>query len=151
MSNNHIKIPGKVVQGHQVASQKSALYPAGTIQMQLPHFQALGLDLSPYYLGTLNVSISPKVFSLKKPQHTYKQVKWSEEHPAEDFSFSECTILYKQHEYTGLVYYPHPETKVRHFQNASTLEIIAHPIPGISYDDNVVLVLNSDEIAIADE
>jgi hypothetical protein len=47
--------------GHQVASGLAVNnpYPAGTIAMQTPFFKALGLDLSGFYVGTLNVSIAP--------------------------------------------------------------------------------------------
>ena len=41
------------------------------------------------------------------------------------------------HNYEGWVYYPHPETKLRNFQNPSLLEVIAYPIPGILYGDKV--------------
>ncbi len=39
-----------LVQGHGVASGKAVSpYPKGTIEMQLPFFAALGLDLSSYW------------------------------------------------------------------------------------------------------
>jgi hypothetical protein len=47
------------------------------------------------------------------------------------------------------VYYPHPETKLRHFQDPSLLEVIAEPIPQIKYGDEVTIRLNPDEILIS--
>jgi hypothetical protein len=46
------------------------------------------------------------------------------------------------------VYYPHPETKLRHFQNPSLLEVIAYPIPEIKYGDGVDVWVNPEEITI---
>jgi hypothetical protein len=56
-----ISVEGIVQAGHGVASGNTAQspYPQGTIKMQQPFFRQLGLDLSPYFPGTLNVSIAP--------------------------------------------------------------------------------------------
>lgn len=43
---------------------------------------------------------------------------------------------------------PHPETKRRHHQNASTLEIITAHVPRIGYGDRVELYLDAKEIAV---
>lgn len=143
-----ITIVGVVTSGYQVASgqSKNSPYPRGTIEMQLPFFKNLGLDLSQYYLGTLNISISPKQFKIIHPEYTFKNVKWSPEHDPEDFSFSRCQIIFNECEYNALIYYPHPETKINHFQNPSVLEIIAVPIPDIKYGDSVSIKVNSSEI-----
>ncbi|MEO0518268.1 MAG: hypothetical protein AAF171_13325 [Cyanobacteria bacterium P01_A01_bin.116] len=52
-----VTLEGVVVPGHRVASGQAqdSPYPHGTIEMQQPHFLSLGVDLSPYYPGTLNV------------------------------------------------------------------------------------------------
>ncbi|MEI6291897.1 MAG: hypothetical protein WCP19_15860 [Chloroflexota bacterium] len=50
--------------------------------------------------------------------------------------------------YNGWVYYPHPETKLRNFQNPSLLEVIAEPIPTLHYDDKVRVELDPSEITI---
>jgi hypothetical protein len=54
-------IAGRVVHGHGVASGRSASspYPRGTIALQAPHFLERGVDLSPFFAGTLNVDITP--------------------------------------------------------------------------------------------
>jgi hypothetical protein len=46
------------------------------------------------------------------------------------------------------VYYPHPETKLRNFQNPSLLEVIAPDIPGIQYGDRVDVLVNPAEIDV---
>ena len=43
---------------------------------------------------------------------------------------------------------PHPETKLRHFQNPSLLEVIAMPIPGIQYGNALQVLLNLEEIKL---
>jgi hypothetical protein len=56
--------------------------------------------------------------------------------------------MYREREYDGWVYYPHPETKLRHFQNPSLLEVIAMPIDGIQYGDGLQVLLNQQEIRV---
>lgn len=143
-------VRGIVVRGHRVASTggSGSPYPEGTIRMQLPHFRRLGLDLSVYWPGTLNVSIGPALFEMRAPRYTLRQVAWTALHPPEDFSFSPCRVAFADELYTGLVYYPHPETKARHFQDPSTIEVIAVHIPGVRYGSKVTLHLRRDEIAI---
>ena len=64
------------------------------------------------------------------------------------FSFSRCKIVFKEVEYEGWVYYPHPETKLRHLQNPSLLEVIAMGIKDIRYGDEVDVSVNAEEISI---
>lgn len=141
MAEKWIAVPGIVQPGHQVASgrSRSSPYPQGTIEMQTPFFRALGLDLAAYFPGTLNVSIWPYRFVVQQPQYTFAQVKWSPEHEPESFSFCDCRITFQQLQVQGLIYYPHPETKLDHFQDPSTLEILAPPIPNIGYGDRVLI------------
>ena len=51
------QVSGIIKSGHQVASgiAKNNPYEKGTVAMQLPFFRDLGLDLSDFYLGTLNI------------------------------------------------------------------------------------------------
>lgn len=144
------QVSGILQAGHQVASgiAPDSPYEKGTIEMQLPFFRDRGLDLSPYFWGTLNVNLAPKVWQLVKPQYTLPNIKWHPDYPAEDFSFTPCQVSYQNQTYSGLVYYPHPETKIGHFQDPSVIEIIALPIPEIKYGDRVVLAFNPQEIAI---
>lgn len=141
-------IRGIVVQGHRVASGPSRDYPYGTLEKQKPIFKARGLDLERFFEGTLNISIAPFEFDLHDPEYTFHQVAWTDLHPAETFSFSKCSVAFRGRTYTGYVYYPHPETKVRHYQPNSILEVICERIPGIQYGDKVDLHLSSKEIRI---
>jgi len=150
MINNWQVVAGVVRQGHQVASgwANDSPYPIGSIAMQIPYFQELGLDLSALFKGTLNISIDPAIFVMQQPIYTFREVDWTANHPPETFSFSPCHLVFQSLQYQGFVYYPHPETKQRHFQNADILEILAPPIAGIGYGDRVELALNPTEILI---
>jgi hypothetical protein len=141
-------IHGILVQGYRVASGPSKDYPYGALDRQRPLFKARGLDLSGYFNGTLNIDIHPYTFQLIKPEFTFHNVEWTDRHPPEHFSFSRCKVIYQNVEYEGWVYYPHPETKLRHFQNPSLLEVIAYPIPQITYGDKLDVMVNPQEIKI---
>jgi hypothetical protein len=118
------------------------------LDRQRPFFKLRGLDLSEYFNGTLNIDIRPYSFKLIKPEFTFHNVEWTDLHPPEHFSFSRCKIIFQSKEYDGWVYYPHPETKLRHHQNPSLLEVIAYPIPQIRYGNEVEVLLNSEEIEV---
>ncbi|MEL4895448.1 hypothetical protein [Crocosphaera sp. Alani8] len=150
MTKDWITVNGTISKGHRVASgmTKHSPYPQGTIKMQTPFFKELGLDISCFYEGTLNVKISPYRFRLYNPQHTFEFVKWNPDSPAETFSFSFCQVIYDQTKCTGLVYYPHPATKPNHFQDDSTLEILTQFLDFIGYDHPIKLNLNPTEIDI---
>lgn len=144
------EVTGIVVTGHRVASGTAPQtpYPAGSIPLQVPHFRRLGLDLTAWHPATLNVSIRPWRFELSNPRYTFRQVRWLDGFPAEDFSFSPCRVLFAGDVYEGVVYYPHPETKRRHHHDASTLEIITAHIHRIGYGDRVRLQLDAKEIDV---
>lgn len=137
-----------MVEGYRVASGPSQDYPYGSLERQRPLFKALGLDLDGYFNGTLNIDICPLKFEIIKPQYTFEQVAWTDLHPPETFSFSRCQVIFRGLSYDGWVYYPHPETKLRHFQNPSLLEVIALPIPKIRYGHKIQVQINPLEIAL---
>ncbi len=139
---------GILVQGYRVASGPSKDYPYGALDRQRPFFKEGGLDLSSYFNGSLNIDIRPLEFAMRKPEFTFYHVEWTDLHPPEHFSFSHCRVLFREKEYDGWVYYPHPETKLRHFQNPSLLEVIAMPIPGIQYGDALQVFLNPEEVEL---
>ena len=141
-------IHGIVVQGYRVASGPSKDYPYGALDRQRPLFKERGLDLSACFNGTLNIDIRPITFKLVKPEFTFQHVEWTDLHPPEHFSFSRCKVIHKDIEYEGWIYYPHPETKLRHFQNPSLLEVIAYAIPDIKYGDELDVLLNREEIHV---
>lgn len=136
------------MRGHQVASRPSKDYPYSSLEKQKLFFKALGLNLYEYFNGTLNISIAPLEFEMVRPEFTFELVEWTDLHPPETFSFSRCKVFFKGVEYAGWVYYPHPETKKTHFQNASLIEVITYEIPDIQYDDKLEIEVNADEIHV---
>ncbi|MEN9564257.1 MAG: hypothetical protein RIR73_2501 [Chloroflexota bacterium] len=136
------------MRGHQVASQPSKDYPYSSLEKQKPYFKSLGLDLYEFFNGTLNISIAPLTFQMSAPEFTFPLVEWTDLHPPETFSFSRCNVIFKSVEYTGWVYYPHPETKKAHFHNPSLVEVITYKIPGIHYEDALEVALHVEEITL---
>jgi hypothetical protein len=145
-----VTINGVVTQGYQIASglARESSFPKGTIEMQVPFFRDLGLDLSGFFKGTLNVSIAPKTYSMQHPEYSFQDVTWASNHSAEHFSFSCCRITFKNIRHDGFIYYPSPETKIKHFHNTSILEVITHKISDIQYGSKVVLEINPLEITL---
>ncbi len=142
-------ISGVLVEGYRVASGPSKDYPYGALDRQRPLFKERGLDLDTYFNGTLNVDIRPRVFHILKPEFTFRNVEWTDLHPPEHFSFSHCRVVFREMEYDGWVYYPHPETKKRNFQDPSLLEVIAEPIPNIQYGDSLDVLVNPERIEVS--
>jgi hypothetical protein len=59
---------------------------------------------------------------------------WTNLHPPETFSFWKVKLsCFDDYVINGLIYYPHPETKSRHWQAASTLEVLAPWIDNLNY------------------
>jgi hypothetical protein len=117
--------------------------------MQLPLFERLGLPTDGLWPGTLNVSIAPLRFRMRKPAYTFEHVRWWEPYPAETFSFADCRVVCGgRRPVDAFVYYPHPETKPAHFQDASTVEVLAPLIDGISCGDSVTLVFDAGQIEV---
>ena len=146
-----IQVQGTLQKGHQVASGQNndPQFPGGTLRMQQAAFAQRGLDLSPYFPGTLNLSIHPHTYIIHQSLHTFHTVKWANYLPAEDFSFFDCRLILKGHPpINGLVYYPHPDTKPMHFQSPNTLELLMPFIDGLNYGDTLLLELDSQQITI---
>ena len=148
MSKNISFVSGIVVKGHRVASGPSKDYPYGSLERQRPLFKAGGLDLDRFFPGTLNISIAPHRFEMVRPAYTFRKIAWTDLHPPEDFSFAACSIEFQGKKYSGYVYYPHPETKIRNFQNPSLIEVITLKIPRIKIGSHVELFLDPAEIRI---
>jgi len=135
-------IPATIVQGHRVASglNGNPRFPGGTLRMQLPFFRELGLDLSGYHLGTLNVSIAPLSYRIVQARLTFRDVKWHPAEPAEDFSFF-YVVVHRDGlpPVSGLIYFPHPETKPEHFQKPDVLELLLPWTEGLGYGTKIKL------------
>jgi hypothetical protein len=138
-----------VVEGHRVASglNGNPHFPGGTLRMQLPHFLALGLDLSMFHVGTLNVSIAPLSYRVVQPRYTFRAVKWHPEEPSEDFSFFDVRLLRPAPSpVAGLIYYPHPDTKPAHFQSPDVLELLLPFVAGLHYGAELTLEVSTTQM-----
>lgn len=148
MDPQRVSVSGILTRGYGVAGGPSQDYPYGSLERQIPIFKSRGLDLERFYRGTLNIDIHPFVFELLHPEFTFRDVSWTDLHPPEDFSFSRCQVAFAGVEYDGWIYYPHPETKRRNFQDPSLLEVIAARIPEISAGAVLQVYVNADRVAI---
>ena len=148
MSTPWTSVRGVLVEGYRVASGPSKDYPYGALERQRPLFKERGLDLAGFFDGTLNIDIRPYEFQLVKPEFTFKNVEWTDLHPPEHFSFSHCRVLFDGTTYEGWIYYPHPETKKRNFQQPSLLEVITVLIPDIKYGDALEVQVNPERIEV---
>jgi len=133
----------RLVAGHGVASGRAATspYPAGTIHLQAPFFAARGIDLAPFFAGTLNLEAPRGHWCLSDPDAQVEALEWTDRHPPETFSFWHCRLRVAAEPaataiagvdppcLSALVYYPHPETKRAHHQAPSCLEVLAPWIP----------------------
>jgi hypothetical protein len=142
------RVQGILKKGYGVASGPSADYPYGALERQVPIFRSRGLDLQGCFLGTLNIDIRPAVFEMTQPEFTFREVRWTDLHPPEDFSFSRCRVEHAGGETEGWIYYPHPETKRRNFQDPSLLEVIAPYISGLSIGSVIVIALDPDRVKL---
>lgn len=140
-------IEGKLVLGHQVASGLATDSPfdKGTIAMQSPYFLKAGLDLSFCYLGTLNIDIGYG-FSLCSPDFQFSHVKWAEHFPAESFSFFKCAVFNGNTWQVGYIYYPHPDTKIGHFQKDTVIEIVTAKLENIQYGDKIKIKISGSKL-----
>jgi hypothetical protein len=130
-------------QGHGVASGRApdSPYPAGTIALQAPLFARHGLDLSPFYPGTLNLHFPGGEWRLSDPDLRVEQLAWSDRHPPETFSFWRVLLRTPTEGacLEALIYFPHPETKQRHWQEPGVLELLAPWIPDLQPGDALEL------------
>jgi hypothetical protein len=150
-SSNWAEVSARVVRGHQVASGRNGdpRFPGGTVRMQIPHFRSLGLDLSPFFPGTLNLSIAPCRYRVLKPRLTFKAVKWHPTEPAEVFSFFDVRLLRDEGPpVEGLIYHPHPETKPEHFQQPDVLEFLFPFVDGLAVTSGLRLAIPRDQMLI---
>ena len=107
--------------------------------MQAPHFRRLGLDLAPYRLATLNLSVTPWRLRWIQPQYRFRNLRWAAGFEAEDFRLCRCRVAWDGRDYEGLIYDPDPATKIGHFQPAATVEVIAEPIEGLAVGASLLL------------
>ena len=145
-----MKVNGKISKGHGIASGKTQdiRYPKGTLSEQLPYFKEGGLDLSGYYLGTINLDISPYQYKIGEPKFFFEAIPWSEHIPPENFYFLDVTLFFRKEAYTGLIYMPDPDTKIDHIQENSVLELIMPRISGLSYGMQVYIDISDKQLQL---
>jgi hypothetical protein len=148
MATVWIPVRGNLRKGYGVASGPSQEYPYGSLQRQVPIFKSRGLDLTGCFLGTLNIDIRPLAFELVKPEFTFRDVSWTELHPPEHFSFSRCRVRHASADLEGWIYYPHPETKLRHYQDPSLMEVIAPFMTGLTVGDELQICVDPARVAL---
>ncbi len=135
-------VDGVVVAGHGVASGNAVgspgnPYPAGSIRLQQPHFLQAGIDISPYFSGTLNVDLAPHTPRAKRV--VFDGVLHWHGDIAERFTLANVVCRVAGREFGGLWYYPHPETKPAHFQRDTVVELLLPYIEGVAIGDAVSL------------
>jgi hypothetical protein len=130
-------LPGRRIAGYGVASGRAAdsPYPAGTIALQAPFFRAHGVDLSPYFPGTLNVDLAPHTPPRPAPAFDVR-LRWFGE-LEERFLLTPIALRHAGVVYEGLWYYPHPDTKPAHFQRPTVVELLLPWIAGLPEDAKV--------------
>lgn len=118
--------------GHGVASGRStdSPYPAGTIALQAPAFLRHGIDLSPYFPGTLNVDLAPHV-PQPRPAIFDARVRWHGD-LEERFLLVPVRLRVAGRVHEGLWYHPHPATKPAHFQRPTVVELLLPWIDGLA-------------------
>jgi hypothetical protein len=125
-------VPGKVTNGHGVASgqAQSCPYPSGSISLQAPYFLQRGIDLSDFYAGTLNVDLAPFI---PRPGNVIfdETICWFG-NITERFMLAPIELEFGGCQYKGLWYYPHPGTKPAHFQRDTVVELLLPWIEGLS-------------------
>jgi len=142
---------GEVERCYQIASGTGIYQPydGSTLKLQMPHFRAAGFDLGEqvpgFFLGTININLGNRQLRLKNPDKTLEGIEWTDKIPPESFSFVRCTMAYKGYYFSGLIYYPHPETKPKvNAHHFNRLEVLAMPVPGLKYGDQVSVLCRAD-------
>lgn len=107
-------------------------YPGGTIALQAPFFRERGVDLSPYFPGTLNVDLAPRLPPAPRPVFD-GVLRWFGS-LEERFLLTPVALRWQGLEVEGLWYYPHPATKPAHVQRPSVVELLLPWVPGLPPD-----------------
>jgi len=141
-------VDGVIVQGHRVASGLCGdeRFPEGTIRAQIPEFKKLGLNLEPYFPGTLNVDVSPFIFVKREPWKCFPGIDWCKYFDPENFSFFRVQLEFEANTWDGLIYLPHPSSKPDdHPASVGVVEVLAPKIEGLKYGASVKLRVRNSE------
>ncbi len=110
-------VKGKIVKGGGIATQ--------TVQKQSPFFKERGLDLYGYFIGTINMDISPRVFEVTNPDFDFRNIIWEDDF-SENFKFVEISIMFEGNDYSGYLYNPS-----RSINHSGIMEILTVFIDGV--------------------
>ncbi|MFD2588341.1 hypothetical protein ACFSQJ_15495 [Croceitalea marina] len=145
-----MRIKGIIKAGYGVASGKGKdeRYPEGTLKRQFKYFLELGLDLSNYFMGTINLDISPYTYELGEPKHFFEEINWSKHIPPENFYFFDVSLHFQGKVHQGLIYMPDPKTKEEHVQKPSILELLLPKVEGLNYGQAVDIEINEHQLNI---
>jgi len=137
------QLPFTIVPGHQIASgqAKNSPYPKGSIELQAPYFEKLGLNLSAFYFATLNLQLSVAKINWQRFDYEFDDVLWLEKFPAECFAFIHCQLEINQQTTKALVYHVKQESKIDHFQPDNVVEVLAPKLDGVSYGQQGTLII----------
>jgi hypothetical protein len=103
--------------------------------MQQPFFLAHGIDLSPYFSGTLNIDVTPEKPLPRRPIFD-GYIRWHAD-IEERFLLSPIELEAAGKTCAGLWYYPHPATKPAHQQRETVIELLLPWIEGLRPGDPV--------------
>ncbi len=138
----------RLIRGRGAASgQREFAALGGAIAAQSPLFLALGLDLTGYFPGTLNLDLAPKRFEVRSPRLTLRDIKWRVDGKAEDFSFCAAAIELGETHTHALVYYPRTQAPKA---PETVLQVLAPYISGASEGDTGVVWYDPAEIWVGD-
>jgi hypothetical protein len=107
------------------------------------------VDLGAFHCGTLNIEVGAARFYLVDPDITLRAVAWTDRIPPEDFSFCACLLEAAGGVHQSVIYRPHPETKVEHFQSESMVEIMAPFIPDLPAGSTVILRVCASQVKVS--
>jgi hypothetical protein len=153
---------GKVARGFQFASGEAvnrksnpSPFSDGTLRLQERFFRAKAFDMireiPNLFWGTINVEID-RDLTLVTPDVTVANVDWTREQAKpgariapETFSFVRCCLAADGVYHSGMLYYPHPETKpTTNEHRFNVLEVLSHKVEGLAYGDDVAVICRAD-------
>lgn len=152
MGHDPIRLTGKILRGHGVASGRSenTSFEAGTISLQAPFFAEGGLDLSGFHLATLNLSTEPLAVRIVKPAFHFPDVRWTDRHGPESFDIINVVLMLGDRGVVAWGYRPTPETKAAHPQPDSVLEVIAPFLEEIPASGLLEMELDPRQVVVRD-
>jgi hypothetical protein len=104
--------------------------------------------------GTINVALADPLL-LRRADLTLEGIDWTRDEPdpacrlaPETFSFVRCRLAHKGVSHIGLIYYPHPETKLRtNAHDPRVLEVLTDRVDGLAIGDAAEVICRSDAFA----